>query len=295
MPKVSIIFPTYNGWEDTKECLKSISHLSYPKNLLEILVVDNNSKDGTPQKIKKLFPRVKLITSSKNLGYSKAVNTAVKKSRGDYILFSNNDIVLEENYLKSMTSLAESDLKIGIIGGMVYLKKPKGKIGFGGLRVNPYLGYHIYDLANLDRVRECDLPPAGGFFVRRSMLDKIGLLDEEYFIYFEDLDLSIRAKRNGYKVLFNPQAISYHGYGKTAFKQNLEFIIYQGYKSKWRCILKNANLLQIVSSLITQFTILILLQNLSSSIKTFKPMVRGVFWNFMHLKEILKARKQAYG
>lgn len=294
MSKVSIIFPTYNGWIDTRECLKSLQKLNFPKKALEIIVVDNNSHDGTVQNIKKQFPGVKLIKNSKNLGYSKAVNIAVRNSKSDYIVFSNNDIIVDKNYLREMVNLAESDSQIGIIGNMTYLKDQKRKLAFDGLRVNPYLGFHQYDLANLKRVRECDIPPSGGFMVRRKMLDKIGPLDEGYFLYFEDLDICLRAKKHGYKVIFNHKAIAYHSFGKTAFREKFEEIVYQGYKSKFRCLFKNATLLQIISSLIAQFTILIFVQNLKSEMKTYKPMLRGFWWNIKNLRETLDARKKAY-
>lgn len=295
MTKVSIIFPTYNGWSDTKECLKSLKKLNYPGEKLEIIVVDNNSQDSTPSHIQKYFPSVKLISNNQNLGYAKAVNIGIKKSTGRYVLLSNNDIVLHKNYILSMVKLAQSDPKIGIIGSMVYLKNPKGKIGFNGLRINPYLGYHQYDLKNLNRIRDCDIPPAGGFFVRRSVFDKIGLLDEGFFVYFEDVDFCLRAKRHGYKVIFNPSSIAYHGHARTTLRENFETIVFLGYKSKWRCIFKNASLLEIISSLITQFTIIIAVQNIISSQKTFKPFLNGFNWNLKNLKETLKIRKKTYG
>lgn len=292
---ISVIFPTFNGWKDTKDCLRSFTHLTYPAEKVEIIVVDNHSSDSTPSLIRKHFPKVRVIEQSKNAGFAKAVNVGIKSSFGEYLLVTNNDVVFDKEYLHTMINLANTDRKIGIIGGMVYLKSPKDKIGFDGLKVNPYLGYHQYDLKNLDKVRNCDWTSGNGMFMRRSMLDDIGLFDEGYFFYFEDLDLCLRAKRRGYKILYNPQAISYHGYGKTAFKGNLEEVIYQGYKSKWRCIFKNASLVQIIISFLAQFSILIFAQNIISNIKTHKPMIRGVYWNLMHLQETIRIRKATYG
>lgn len=289
-PTVTITFPTYNGWEDTQECLKSASRLNYPKGNTQIIVVDNNSQDQTPEKIRKLFPNVKVITQKKNLGYAKAVNIAVAKSKSKYILFSNNDIILDKNYLENMVNLAESDSKIGVVGSMVYLKKPKGKIGFNGLKINPYFGYHQFDLSNLDKVREIDLPPAGGFFVRRSLIDEIGSLDEGFFLYFEDVDFCLRAKRSGYKVMFDPKAIAYHGHAKTTLRQSFHKIVYQGYKSKWRCIFKNASLLQIISSIIIQFTVLLLIENIKSNPKTYRDLFAAFLRNVINIKSILKSR-----
>lgn len=294
-PTVTITFPTYNGWEDTKECLESLSKLNYAKRSIEIIVVDNNSQDQTPQKIRKLFSHVKVIEQQKNLGYAKAVNISLSKASGQYILFTNNDIVLDRNYIKNMVSLAMSNPEISVIGSMVYLKNPKGKIGFNGLRLNPYLGYHQYDLKNLDQVRECDLPPSGGFFVRRSLIDEIGSLDEGFFLYFEDVDFCLRAKRAGYKIIFNSNAIAYHGQSKTAFRQNFHDIVSQGYKSKWRCIFKNATLVQIISSIVSQFTLFIIIENLKSNPKTYSDLFVAFLWNLKNLKATLASRRDLYG
>ncbi|MBI2595322.1 glycosyltransferase family 2 protein [Candidatus Daviesbacteria bacterium] len=289
--KISVIFPTFNGWQDTKRCLKSLQQVSYPKNKLEVWVIDNNSSDNTPALIKKNFPWVKIICQPKNLGYSKAVNLAVKKTKSDYILFSNNDVIFDKDFFTKMVQLAESNPKIGIIGGKCYNQKG-GTIGFNGLRINPYLGYHQYDLNNLDSIRECDIPPAGGFFVRRKLINKIGSLDEGFFLYFEDIDYCIRTKRAGFKVLYNPNAVFYHISSKTAYREiRWEDIATIKYRSKWRCMFKHATVFQIVSSLAFQFSIVIAFENFNSSVKTYIPLIKGLYWNILNLKNTLNARR----
>ncbi len=289
--KISIVFPTFNGWDDTQICLSSIQKVSYPKHLIEVTVVDNNSSDGTPDKIKKLFPEVTVIKLACNTGYAKAVNIAVKKSKSDYIMYGNNDVIYEKNFFNAMVDLAESDLSIGVIGGKAYRIDLPKEIAFGGLRLNPYLGYLPFDLSNLDQVRSCDLVPAGGFFVRKSILTTVGQLDENYFLYFEDVDFSLRAKQKGFKVMYNPHAIFYHGNGKTALRGNLQEMIYYGYRSKWRCLIKNATVLQITTSLLTHIFFFIHLQNIRSSIKTYKPFIKALYWNIKHINQTLNARK----
>jgi GT2 family glycosyltransferase len=290
--KISIIVPTMNGWNDTKEWLKSIKHADYPKELLEVIVIDNNSSDGTPESIKKYFPQAKIIKNKYNLGYTKAINIGVKLATGEYLIFGNNDVVYDKNYFKEMVKLAESDKSIGIIGGIAYLKDNPHKLAFNGLSLNPFLGYHIHDLNNINKIRPCDILPAGGFFLRTSILKKVGLLDEGYFYYFEDVDIAIQAKRNGYKVLFNPNAIYYHGCQKTAtMPENLQTSIYHGYRSKLRCIIKNGTLLQIITSITLQF-FLIHWDYIQSPIGTYKHFIKAFYWNIKHLKETLNARKE---
>lgn len=289
--KISVIFPTFNGWQDTKKCLKSLRKVNYPKNKIGIWVVDNNSSDNTPKLIKKHFPWVKIIGQSKNLGYSSAVNIAVKKTNSDYILFSNNDVIFDKNFFTEMVRLAQSDPKIGVIGGKCYNQKG-GIVGFNGLKINPYLGYHQYDLSNLDSVRECDIPPAGGFFVSRKLVNKIGSLDEGFFLYFEDIDYCIRTKRAGFKVLYNPNAIFYHKSSKTAYREiPWGEIIQIKYQSKWRCILKHTTPLQMLSSLVFQFTAVIIFENVNSSVKTYKPLLKGLYWNIKNLRKTLNTRR----
>lgn len=293
-PLVSVIFPTLNGWKDTKLTLKSLYRLNYPAKNLEIIIIDNNSSDGTPILVRKMFPKVSVYIQQENLGYSKAVNIGIRKSRGKYILLSNNDITFEKNYLKNMVELAQTDPNIGIIGSKVYLKSQKNKYGFGGLKINPYLGFFKYDLTNLDCVRDCDVPPTGGFFVRKKIFKTVGLLDEGFFLYFEDIDFSIRVKKAGYKILFNPASISFHGQSHTAYREiPYEKIIYQGYKSKWRCIFKHLTFLQILTSLFLQFFVTIHIENKRSTIKTYTPFLKAFLWNVSNLKETINIRNKS--
>ncbi len=136
--------------------------------------------------------------------------------------------------------------------------------------------------------------PSGGFFVRKSILKNVGLLDENYYLYFEDVDFSLRAKRKGFKVIYNPHAIYYHGQGKTSLRRNLQEIIYYGYRSKWRCLIKNATVLQIITSFLAQTLLLIHIENMRSSIKTYKPFIKAIYWNLKHINQTLQARKNLF-
>ena len=126
-PTVTIIFPTHNGWEDTKDCLASIRNLNYPKEKLEVIVVDNASTDGTPEKIHKNFPGVTLATQQTNLGFAKAINLGVKRTSSELILITNNDVVFEKSCLNELVKALTSDPKIGAVGGRVYWKNQRLK------------------------------------------------------------------------------------------------------------------------------------------------------------------------
>lgn len=293
-PKISIIFPTLNGWSDTKKCLKSLSKQDYPDKNIEIVVVDNNSSDQTPKKIRRCYKKTKVLVQKKNLGFAKAVNIGIKHASGEYTLITNSDVTFNKKYLKSMVEVVQSDNKIGIVGGLVFRGNTK-TLGFDGLKINPYLGFHQYDLTKLDQVRECDFVSGNGMFIKKSVFKKIGYFDEGFFMYYEDVDFCLRAKKAVFRIIFNPSAISHHGYLKTAVREmHLRQIVELGYKSKWRCIFKNSSMVQIISSLLFQFSIAIIAQNMHSSFETYSSLIKGFCWNLVHLSETLRARKKYY-
>lgn len=283
-PKVTIVFPIFNGWEDTRDCLTSIKNLNYPKEDLKIIIIDNASTDGSVEAIKKLTNskikglRIKLIENKENLGFAKAVNQGVKKATSELILITNNDVVFEKDCLKELVKAITGNSEIGAVGGKIYWKN-QDKIAIDGFRLNPYLGYHQFDLSGLDRKRERDWVPGTGLLTKRKLLLDLGGFDEGYFFYFEDIDFCLRAKKAGFKLLYTPRAILFHGYGRTIFKEKTEKIFYLGYRSRWRCIFKNANPIQILTSSFFLLTLFPLYQSLLTHYDIFKPMLKGLLYN----------------
>ncbi len=277
-PKVSIIFPTYNGWKDTKDCLISIKNLNYPREKVEVIVVDNASTDKTVSFIRKNFPWVKLLPQKKNLGFAKAINLGVKKNRSELILITNNDVVFEKDCLQALVKTLGDGPKIGAVGGRVYWKN-QNKICIDGFRLNPYLGFHQFDLSGINRKRECDWVAGTCLLTKRKLFLNLGGFDEEYFFYFEDIDFCLRLKDAGLKLLYTPKAIAHHGYGRTTFKEKMEKIFFYGYRSRWRCLFKNASPLQIITSSIFLLTIPPLYQSWLTRHNIFKPMLKGLLSN----------------
>lgn len=297
-PTLTIIFPTYNGWKDTKDCLASIRNLNYPKEKLEVIVVDNASTDGTPEKFagpaQKMLKEenngsepahlnsrkltIKLLINQVNLGFAKAVNLGAKEANSEIILITNNDVTFEKNCLQELLRALGDDPKIGVVGGKVYGKN-QDRICIQGFRLNPYLGYHQFDLSGLNRKRECDWISGNCFLVRRKLFLDFGGFDKEYFFYFEDIDFCLRARKAGFKLLYTPEAIAYHGYAQTIFKEKLERIFYLGYRSRWRCLFKNASPPQIFTSSIFLLIFSPFYQSLKTHHNVFKPMLKGLLPN----------------
>ena len=206
-PKVDIILLNWNQKKDTIDCLESLRNLNYTN--YEIIVVDQDSKDGTQDIIRSRFPNVILIENKENVGFAEGNNIGIRKAfegNPDYIFLLNNDTVVDINILHNLIKLAETDLEIGLVGAKIFYFDFPDKIWFAGgkmdwirgLSVN--LGAEQKDDSKYDQMMETDFISGCAFLIKRNVIEKIGLLDKRYFIYFEEIDWCIRAKKAGYKI-----------------------------------------------------------------------------------------------
>jgi GT2 family glycosyltransferase len=227
-PKVSIIVINWNGKNLLRNCLKSIkNNTGYPN--FEVIVVDNAINDGSQKMIKKSFSWVKLIENKKNLGFSKANNIGIKNSKADYYFLLNNDTQVMKNWLKNIIEVAESDPKIGIIG--CKLLYPNGKLQHGGevinlIHVAENIGFdNIHRLnGNVNKNREVPAVVGAAFLIKKTVVENIGLLDEEYDpIYREETDYCLRARYFGYKIYYVADSVIIHHTGVTMERVNWKF------------------------------------------------------------------------
>jgi len=214
-PLVSVIVVNYNGKKYIRECLNSLLDQKYPN--FEIIVVDNASTDNSPEIIKKEFPQIKLIINNKNLGFAAGNNVGIKKAEGELIALFNPDAIAEPNWLSELVNAFNSSLDVGIAGGIVYYYEPKDVVWAAGGKIDIFTGvsWHIYqgekiNSKNLKTTDDIDYIPGCALVIRKNLLEKINLLDEEYFLYTDDLDLGFQIKRLGYRCLFVPTAVVYH-------------------------------------------------------------------------------------
>lgn len=250
MVKLSVITISYNTKKITIKTINNlINSLSQFKFLWEIIIVDNGSNDGSVDflvDLKKKNKSIKLIKNKKNLGYSKANNQAIKYSRGQYLLFLNSDVLVKKvNFLKIFSFLDKNE-KVGGLTVKVLLEN--GKIDWASHRGFPTLwnsfcyffklenflgriplinylfgGYHL-TFKNLDKIHEIDSASGAFFLVRKKIIDKIGGFDESFFMYGEDLDLSYRIKKEGYKIIYYPKYEVIHLKYMSGLKKNDERI-----------------------------------------------------------------------
>lgn len=287
-PKVSIIFPNFNGGNEPIECLTSIKKLEHPPDNVEVIIIDNNSTDGSDIEIKKLFPSVKLIKNKQNVGFARAINQGIKASSGQLILITNDDVVFEKNSLKLSAEYLAHHPDVGIIGGKIYYKNNPKKICSSGFYMNKWTG-NIYTSNHPNELKEPDWVQGCAILIRKKTLETVGGLDPNYFLSFDDYDLCLRVKRLGKKVVYLPKVIVHHGESKTVNRDKpLKF--YHWYRSKYRFLIKNMPVTNIVSILSFQ----ILIATPYRAIKRdgrFIPFLKGIIWNIKNLRQTLKVRR----
>jgi len=207
MPKVFIIILHYQSRKNTKECLKSLENLDYPN--FEIVVIDNDKKNRG-------------FAGGNNLG----IKQALKKGT-DYILLLNNDITISQpDFLKKLVEVGESDKKVGILGPVIY----KGQeIHFAGGKVNWLYtkGRHITkSKVKSQKSKVVDYITGACLLIRREVIEKIGLMDEDYFLYCEDVDWCLKARRRGFECRVVLESRINHKVSSSAKTESFSYIYY---------------------------------------------------------------------
>ncbi|MGB9979564.1 glycosyltransferase family 2 protein [Methanobacterium sp.] len=221
--KVSIIIPNFNGKKFLKTCLDSIKNQNYL--FYDVIIIDNASSDGSVMYIQENYPEFTLIQNKENLGFAAAVNQGIKTSSSEYMFLLNNDVEIEHNSISNLLKCIEKDESIFAVSSKMIQYNDRSKIDDAGDEYT-ILGWtrKVGDGKSLDLYnaeRETFSACAGAALYRKSILDKIGYFDENFFAYMEDVDISYRARIKGYKCVYCPEAVVYHlGSGTSGSKYN---------------------------------------------------------------------------
>lgn len=240
--KLSVVIVNYNVKYFLEQCLHSVVKASAGIDC-EVFVVDNNSVDGSVPMVREKFPDVKVIDNTENLGFSRANNQAIRKSAGEYVLLLNPDTIVEDDTFKKIVTFMDAHPKAGGLG----VKMVDGKGNFlpeskRGLPKPDVAFYKIFGLSKLfpksktfgqyhlsyldeDEVNEVDILSGAFMLLRREALDKTGLLDETYFMYGEDIDLSYRILKAGYKNYYFPETRIIHYKGESTKKSSINYVL----------------------------------------------------------------------
>ena len=238
---LSIVIVNYNVKYFLEQCLNAVYRAI--KNLdVEIFVVDNNSVDGSNQMILQKFPDVILVANKENLGFSKANNQAIARATGKYVLLLNPDTVIEENTLLTCFRFMEErpgagSMCVKMIDGKGHFlpeskrSLPTPEVAFYKIfglstlfpRSKRFAKYHLGHL-DKNKTHEIEILPGAFMFIRKEVLDKTGYLDESFFMYGEDIDLSYRIIKAGYKNYYSPESTIIHYKGESTKKGSLNYV-----------------------------------------------------------------------
>lgn len=239
--KLSVIIVSYNVQHFLEQCLYSIFNSGKDIDF-DVWVVDNNSIDGSVEMVQQKFPQVHVIANKENVGFSKANNQAIIASKAEYVLLLNPDTLVEEDTFKKTIAFMDSKPDAGGLG--VYMQDGKGNFlpeSKRGLPTPEVAFYKIFGLSALfpnskkfgkyhltyldkQKIHEIDVLSGAFMLMRKSVLEKIGLLDETFFMYGEDIDLSYRIIKGGFKNYYFPETKIIHYKGESTKKSSVNYV-----------------------------------------------------------------------
>lgn len=248
MKHVVVVIVNWNGKKDTLECLESLGKSN-------CIVVDNGSTDGSVEEIRKTFPSVQIIENKENLGFSGGNNVGIKKALdggADFVWLLNNDTRVDKNARQTLVDVF-TDEGVGVAGSKIYFspghefhkeRYKKAQLGkvlwYAGGTIDwqnmyaAHRGVDEVDRGQYQIIEETPFISGCSLMVRRAVFEKVGLLDEKFFAYMEDLDFCLRAKRAGYKLLYVPQSIVWH---KNAGSSGVGSQLHQYYMTRNRLLI----------------------------------------------------------
>lgn len=213
-PLLSVIIPNWNGKRFLQECIDSLKAQTFQD--FETILVDNGSTDGSAQFVEEAYGGfVRIIRIEKNLGFTGGNNAGIRAAKGEYIVLLNNDTWTDPYWLEELVKVTSVDPRIGMWGSKIYSYDKRDQIeGVGELIYRDGLcrsrGQFEQDRGQYEKMEEIFFPPGCGAMYWKKVFDEIGLFDEDFFTYADDVEIGIRARLKGWKGLYVPKAIIYH-------------------------------------------------------------------------------------
>lgn len=247
IPKVSIIILNWNGKNDTVECIDSLKNVHYEK--YDIIVVDNGSSDDSADFLEKKYPSVKIIRNKENLGFTGGNNVGIKMAleRGaEYILLLNNDTAVTQNLITGCLEPFLTQKEVGIVGPKVVYYNNPAQVWCAGCYYNRFLGRGVMygtlsKKRNFEKEAIVDWISFCVVMIKREVFENIGLLDNDFFSSYEDLDFCLRAKKAGYLSIYSPRTIVKHKIAQDWGGLDNPLYIYYQVRNALLCMKKNRN------------------------------------------------------
>jgi GT2 family glycosyltransferase len=294
-PLVSIIIVNYNGKKYLKECLTSLFNQTY--KYFEIIVVDNKSSDDSVEFVRSSFgDSILVIQNDTNLGFAAGCNIGIKASKGSLICLFNQDVVADKEWLSILVSVIQSSEDIAAVTGKLYYwgdKYGKDTVFCTWSKVDPYTAgaYNFYK--GDEPISKVDYLTGAAMLVKKEVIDKIGLLDTEYFLYFDETEWCARMIRASYDLVYVPQAIAWHVVSSSLTDSNLK--LYYMKRSRMRFALKNFDVsyLPIYFAFFSVESIYDLLTAIQhrNFFSVAKINARVLVWNIIHLHHTISLRR----
>lgn len=216
-PKIEIVIVNWNGKNDTLECLNSVRSIEYPN--FNVVLVDNGSSDGSVAAIRDSYPAMTIIETGNNLGFAGGNNIGIRKAieqGADYVFLLNNDTTVDAKILYALLDASQSINDKGIVGAKIFYHADPNLIWYAGARWDSrrmefeHIGFGQYDSEEFRATTETEYICGCALFSHVEIFNRIGLLDERFFLIFEETDFCYRAKRNGYRCFLAPDAKVWH-------------------------------------------------------------------------------------
>lgn len=303
-PFVSIIILNYNGGDLVAHCLKSVLDLDYDN--FEVVLLDNDSTDGSMDLLINTFtsePRLKMFRNGKNLGYAEGNNVGVQKSKGEYLVFLNNDVLVDPFFLTDLVDVMEKDPSVAAAQAkLMYMDHPKLFYSAGHyldyFGVVHVLGEFEEDKGQYDRVYSMFGAHGAAFIVRHDIFLKAGGFDPDFFLLFEESDLCWRFWLMGYRVVFAPKAVAYHKHGyahkRSSFGREAS-LTYFYVRNRLNSMLKNYSWPRLLLFLPPHMILLLITLFMKINQRDYesgKSLIRAIRWNISNSGRTMQKRRK---
>ena len=302
-PLVSIIIPHYRGKEILDDCFDALKKTTY-KNT-EIILVDNATCDHSLEGVEAVYPDISIVRNEKNLGYAGGCNSGFRRAKGEFVIFLNDDTVVTENWLQPLVEQCTADASVAAVQPKILSRIQEGYFdyagGAGGLMDRfgyPFAKGRIFFTLEKDHQQydeSSDIFWASGtaMLVRRTILEEVGLFDEDFFAHMEEIDLNWRFHMSGYRVMSAPASVIYHRSGAT-LKPDSPQKLYLNHRNSLIMLIKNYS----VKSLLWIFPVRIILEIVTliyalvkRDFKRFNAATKGLWYVLMNFRQIKKKRQ----
>jgi GT2 family glycosyltransferase len=238
-PLISVVVVNFNGIHFLKDCLSAL--FSQTCRPFEVILIDNASADGSIDYVQKQFPDVKIFAQGKNLGFAGGTNAGILQAKGEYILTLNPDTKIYPDFIEELLQPMTFDHHVGMCASKMLL--PDGRINSTGICISRSgaawdRGMNETDHGQFDTMGEVFGPCGGAALYRHAMLDEIGIFDEDFFLYMEDVDLAFRGRLAGWKCIYVPRARVVHIHSGST-REGSDLAVYYGNRNIIWDVFKN--------------------------------------------------------